>query len=125
LDELQRARGDLLRGQVAFAVDRGRDAPPLLLAAAKRLEPLDVSLARETYLDALWAAIFVGGLADGGGVPEVARAARRAPPASVPARAADLLLDGLALLHTDGYAAATPTLRRALGAFRRADLSRE
>ncbi|MEA2129926.1 MAG: hypothetical protein QOJ85_2817, partial [Solirubrobacteraceae bacterium] len=102
LDELQRARVDLLRGQIAFAVNRGRDAPPLLLAAAKRLEPLDVGLARETYLDALWAAMFVGNLADGGGLPEVARAARGAPPASQPARAADLLLDGLALLNTDG-----------------------
>ncbi|MEA2450168.1 MAG: hypothetical protein QOG63_2100, partial [Thermoleophilaceae bacterium] len=125
LDELQRARVDLLRGQIAFAVNRGRDAPPLLLAAAKRLEPLDVGLARETYLDALWAAMFVGNLADGGGLPEVARAARGAPPASQPARAADLLLDGLALLNTDGYAAATPTLRRALGAFRGTDITRE
>ena len=125
LDELQRARVDLLRAQIAFAVNRGRDAPPLLLAAARRLEPLDVGLARETYLDALWAAMFVGGLADGGGLPEVARAARGAPPASQPARAADLLLDGLALLNTDGYAAATPTLRRALDAFRRTDISRE
>jgi DNA-binding CsgD family transcriptional regulator len=125
LDELQRARVDLLRGQIAFAVNRGRDAPPLLLAAAKRLEPLDVGLARETYLDALWAAMFVGDLADGGGLPEVARAARGAPPASQPARAADLLLDGLALLNTDGYAAATPTLRRALGAFRGTDITRE
>ena len=125
LDELQRARIDLLRGQIAFAVNRGRDAPPLLLAAAKRLQPLDARLARETYLDALWAAMFVGELADGGDLPEVARAAREAPPAPEPARAADLLLDGLALLNTDGYAAATPTLRRALGAFRRTDLSRE
>jgi DNA-binding CsgD family transcriptional regulator len=125
LDELQRARVDLLRGQIAFAVNRGRDAPPLLLAAAKRLEPLDVRLARETYLDALWAAIFVGGMADDGSLPEVARAARGAPPAPQPARAADLLLDGLALLHTDGYAAATATLRRALSAFRGTDVSRE
>jgi DNA-binding CsgD family transcriptional regulator len=125
LDELQRARVDLLRGQIAFAVNRGSDAPPLLLKAAKRLESLDVRLARETYLDALWAAMFVGGLADGGALPEVARAARGAPPASQPARAADLLLDGLALLNTDGYAAATPTLRQALRAFRAADISRE
>jgi DNA-binding CsgD family transcriptional regulator len=125
LDELQCARVDLLRGQIAFAVNRGSDAPPLLLAAAKRLEPLDVGLARETYLDALWAAMFVGGLADSGSLPDVAWAARGAPPASRPPRAADLLLDGLALLNTDGYAAATPTLRRALGAFRSADISAE
>jgi DNA-binding CsgD family transcriptional regulator/tetratricopeptide (TPR) repeat protein len=125
LDELQRARVDLLRGQIAFAVNRGREAPPLLLAAAKRFEPLDVRLARETYLDALWAAMFVGGLATDCGLPEVARAARAAPTASPPARAADVLLDGLALLNTDGYAAATPTLRRALRAFRATNVSRE
>jgi DNA-binding CsgD family transcriptional regulator len=125
LDELQRARVDLLKGQIAFAVNRGSDAPPLLLTAAKRLEPLDVGLARETYLDALWAAMFVGRLASGGGLLEVARAARGAPPSSRPPRAADLLLDGLALLITEGYRAGTPTLRRALSAFRREDVSRE
>src|SRR3954471_12797605 len=81
LDELQRARVDLLRAQIVFVVSRGRDAPPLLLAAAKRLEPLDVMLARETYLDALWAAIIVGRLADGGDVPEVAKAVKTVPPA--------------------------------------------
>ena len=50
LDELQGARVDLLRGQVAFASGLGSDAPPLLLKAAARLEPLDLDLARETYL---------------------------------------------------------------------------
>ncbi|HEX9542680.1 MAG TPA: BREX system ATP-binding domain-containing protein, partial [Streptosporangiaceae bacterium] len=41
LDEFQRARADLLSGQIAFASSRGSDVPPLLLKAAKRLEPLD------------------------------------------------------------------------------------
>jgi len=50
LDELQSARLDLLRGQIAFASGLGSDAPPLLLKAAKRLEPLNLELARETYL---------------------------------------------------------------------------
>jgi DNA-binding CsgD family transcriptional regulator/tetratricopeptide (TPR) repeat protein len=125
LDELQRARVDRLQGQIAFAVNRGSDAPPLLLAAAKRLEPLDVGLARETYLEALWAAMFVGGLASGGSLLEIAQAALRAPRSSQPPRAADLLLDGLALLVTGGYAAGTPMLRRALSAFRGDDISRE
>ena len=125
LDELQRARVDLLRGQIAFAVNRGSDAPPLLLTAAKRLEPLNVGLARDTYLDALWAAMFVGRLASGGGLLEVAQAARGAPPSSQPPRAADLLLDGLALLITEGYPAGTPKLRRALSAFRSEDVSKE
>src|SRR6185312_10086919 len=57
LDDLQRARAALLRAQIAFAMSRGSDAPPLLLNAAKRLEALDVRLARETYLDALIAAV--------------------------------------------------------------------
>ena len=54
LDELQHARGDLLRAQIAFASSHGRDAPPLLLSAAKQLEALDPgALARETYLESI------------------------------------------------------------------------
>ena len=123
LDELQRARGDLLRAQVAFASSHGRDAPPLMLGAARQLEALDVGLARETYLEAFTAALFVGRLSPA--VGEVARAARTAPAPLAPARAPDLLLDGLALLVTEGYAAGTPVLRRALLAFRSQDISAE
>jgi DNA-binding CsgD family transcriptional regulator len=128
LDELQRARAELLRAQVTFAVNRGRDAPPLLLAAAKRLEQLDATLARETYLDAFSAALFAGRLARGGGVREVAEAvlaadwgdsSRRSP------LACDLLLDGLAVLTTQGYGAAATTLKRALRAFRNEPMSEE
>jgi tetratricopeptide (TPR) repeat protein len=106
-------------------VSRGRDAPPLLLAAAKRLEPLDVTLARETYLEALWAAIIVGPLAHGGGVHEVAKAATTAPTAPEPPRPADLVLDDLAVLVAEGHAAAVPMLKRAVSAFRGEDISRE
>ena len=123
LDELQRARGDLLRAQIAFASSHGRDAPPLMLSAAKQLETLDVALARETYLEAFTAALFVGRLSPA--VGDVARAARMAPAPLAPARAPDLLLDGLALLVTEGYAAGTPALRRALLAFRGQDISAE
>jgi DNA-binding CsgD family transcriptional regulator len=125
LDDLQRARADLLRAQIAFAVNRGSDAPPLLLAAARRLELLDVRLARETYLEALQAAMFVGRLSSGVGLPEVAQAARGAPEPAEPPRAADLLLDGLALLNTEGHAAAALTLKRALSAFSSEDLPAE
>ena len=123
LDELQRARGDLLRAQIAFASSHGRDAPPLMLSAAKQLEALDVGLARETYLEAFTAALFVGRLSPA--VGDVARAARKAPAPLAQARAPDLLLDGLALLVTEGYAAGTPALRRALLAFRGQDISAE
>ena len=122
-DELQRARGDLLRAQIAFASSHGRDAPPLMLSAARQLEALDVGLARETYLEAFTAALFVGRLSPA--VGEVARAARKAPAPPAPARAPDVLLDGLALLVTEGYAAGTPVLRRALLAFRGQDISAE
>jgi DNA-binding CsgD family transcriptional regulator len=123
LDELQRARGDLLRAQIAFASSHGRDAPPLMLSAAKQLEALDAGLARKTYLEAFTAALFVGRLSPA--VGDVARAARTAPAPPAPARAPDLLLDGLALLVTEGYAAGTPALRRALLTFRSQDISAE
>ena len=119
LDELQRARVELLRARVAFASTHGRDAAPLMLAAARQFEPLDVRLARDTYLEAFTAASFVGRLSPA--VDEVARAVRTAPPASPPVRAADLLLDGLAVLVTEGYPAGAPALRRALVAFRGQD----
>ncbi|HXA28057.1 MAG TPA: AAA family ATPase [Candidatus Angelobacter sp.] len=119
LDDLGRARANLLRAQIAFASTRCWEAPPLLLAAARQLEPLDPALARQTYLDALSAASFTGHLSRGIGVVEVARAALAAPPAPAlqPATASDLLLDGLARVFTEGYAAGGPILRRALSAF--------
>jgi DNA-binding CsgD family transcriptional regulator len=122
LDDFHRARLSLLRGQIAFASSRGNDAPPLLLAAARQFEPLDLRLARETYLEALSAALFAGRLALGGGLREVAEAARSAP-SPAPARAPDLLLDGLAMLVTQGFTAGAPLLKRAVAAFRGADVS--
>jgi DNA-binding CsgD family transcriptional regulator len=119
LDELQRARLERLRAQLAFALRRGSDAPPLLLAAAKRLEPLNAGVARETFLEALAAAIFAGRLGSGCGALEVAEAARAAPPAPQPARTIDLLLDGLASRFTDGFAAGVLPLRQALHAVSR------
>jgi len=125
LDEFQRARADLLSGQIAFASSRGSDVPPLLLEAAKRLEPLDARLARETYLQALSGAVYAGRSAAGGGLREAAEAARAAPAVPQPPSAPNLLLDGLALLITEGYAAAAPTLKRALSAFSSEDISTE
>jgi DNA-binding CsgD family transcriptional regulator len=125
VDELQRARADVLRAQIAFATSRGGDAPPLLLKAARRLEPLDARRARDTHLDALSAALFVGRLTTDGGVLEAARAARAAPAAARPPSGADLLLDGAASVITDGYAAGVPVLERALAAFRDGHVSEE
>ncbi len=117
LDDLQRARAELLRGEIAFASSMGSAAPQLLLKAAARLERLDVELARETYLDAWGAALFAGRLASGGDLLEVSRAARNAPRPKGPLRPSDLLLDGLTTLITEGCAASAPLLRRATGAF--------
>jgi DNA-binding CsgD family transcriptional regulator/tetratricopeptide (TPR) repeat protein len=120
-DELQRARTDLLRAQIAFSSNIGSDAPPLLVSAARRLERLDPELARETYLDAWGAAMFAGRLAASGGLLEVSRAARAAPaPARTP-HPSDLLLDALALLITEGRTVAAPALRRASEAFAATD----
>jgi DNA-binding CsgD family transcriptional regulator len=117
LDELQGARTDWLRGQIAAASGLGSDAPPLLLKAARRLEPLDPDLARETYLDAWRAAQIAGHLAVGGDLLQVSRAARAMLARPRPPRPAGLLLDGLSLLVTDGPAAATPVLQQAKRAF--------
>jgi DNA-binding CsgD family transcriptional regulator len=125
LDELQRARVELLRAQIALVVTRGPEEPRRLLEAARRLEPLDVTLARETYLEALSATIFTGRLAGRTGLLEVAEAARAAPPSPHPTRPADLLLDGLAVMITEGNAAGAPLLKRTLTAFRGETVSTE
>jgi DNA-binding CsgD family transcriptional regulator len=89
----------------------------LLLKAAKTLETLDPRLGRDTYLDAWSAALFAGKLATAGSMYDISAEALRAPPAAEPARPSDLLLDGLALILTDGRRAATPFLRRASAGF--------
>jgi DNA-binding CsgD family transcriptional regulator len=124
LDELELARAHLLHAQITFAMTRGRDAPPLLLKAARRLEPLDPTLARETYLEAFAAALSADRLVHGGDAREVAAAVLAADwePST---RACDLLLDGLALLTHEGYVVAAPALKVALRAFRDEPLSEE
>ena len=126
LDELQRARVTRLRAQIAFARSRSgdADAPTVsdsavgLLDAAGRLENLDDALSRETYLEAVGAALFGGRLCPRGGITMTATAARAAPPGPQPARPVDLLLDGIAIRATDGHAASLATLREALALIR-------
>jgi DNA-binding CsgD family transcriptional regulator len=114
LDELGHARAELLRAQMAVNPDRGL----LLLKAAEGFEPLDAGLAREAYRGAFDAALTAGRLEPRGGTRRVAEAVQAAPPAPGPSRAADLLLDGLALLVTKGHATGAPMLRQALRAAR-------
>ncbi len=120
LDELPRARVGLLRAQIAFASGHGGEAAPLLLAAARRLEPLDDALARETYLEAY----SVARLTDPVSVADVARSAGRLPPAPRQSRTS-LLLDSMTALYTDGYATAVPIRQRAVRAFRSDELTVE
>jgi DNA-binding CsgD family transcriptional regulator len=114
LDALQTARAEILRGQIAADQNRGSEAADLLLGASRRLEPLDASLARETCLEALAAAMVAADLDRPGGVRRAAEAARAAPPAQSPQSTADLMLDVLALWLTEGYKAAAPDLALAL-----------
>lgn len=104
LDDLRSARVDVLRAGLAFAQGRGREAPALLLGAGRKLDGLDVPLARATYLDAVSAVVFAGHLAGTPGFREVGDAARAAPPTPQP-RLPDRLLDALAVRLADGFAA--------------------
>jgi DNA-binding CsgD family transcriptional regulator len=108
-----------LRAEIAFASRRGSDATPLLLAAARELGPVDQTLARATYLEALAAANFAGRLAAANcGAVDVSEAVLAGPPMPSSPQPSDLLLQGLAIRHTQGYAAGAPLLKQALCAFR-------
>jgi DNA-binding CsgD family transcriptional regulator len=117
LDELQRARVDLLRGRIASASSFGIGAAQLL-KAARELEPLDVDLARQTYLEAWVAAAAAGELATAGTLRDISLAVCAAPPPAHEPLASDLLLNGLAQLVAEGLGPAAPTLRKAVSAFR-------
>ena len=121
LDEMQGARADLLRGHIAFASGLGSDAPPLLLEAARRLESLDLGLARETYLTAWLAAVFAGRLATTGNLIEVCRAARELPWSERPGKA-ELVLNAVTLLVTEGPVAAASVMREAVTALSAPDV---
>jgi DNA-binding CsgD family transcriptional regulator len=116
LDEVDRAMLWRLNGQILLDLRRAADALPLLIDAATRFEPIDPVLARDTYLEALRAASVAGRL--GPGPRDAAQAARTAPPRTGRPRPVDLLVDGLAVRFTDGYAASAPALQSALTAVR-------
>lgn len=122
LVSLDRALVHLTRAQIAFLSEHSGDAPDMLLAAARELEPLDPTLARRTHLEAMTAGVFAGRLATGAGLREVAAAALAAPATGEVAGPCDLLLDGLALVIGEGYSAGAPVLRAAVQAFRTTDM---
>jgi DNA-binding CsgD family transcriptional regulator/tetratricopeptide (TPR) repeat protein len=116
--ELVSALVEQLRGRIAFDLRRGEQAAELLLSAAQRLEPLDASLARDTHLEALAAAVWASGANGRELIHKAAEAARNAPRAGEGSRTVDLILDALATRVTEGYEAAAPKLRKALAAAR-------
>jgi AAA ATPase domain len=117
LDEFHRPRVDVLRGRAATMQRRPRDAPPLLLGAARRLERFerfDRQAARNTYRDAFIAIIYAGRFADSTGLREVAAAVLSAAPSSDPRSASDELPDAAALLVDAGFATGAEGAKRAL-----------
>ncbi len=122
-DAMRAAEAKHLRGQIAYDQRRAVEAARLLLDAARLLEPLDCELARETYLDALGAAILSSATDDA--ARDVAVAARAAPRPRGQARATDLILDALATRFVEGPAAAAPALGRALANFSSIDYGAE
>jgi DNA-binding CsgD family transcriptional regulator len=113
LDQLGRARAAFLRARIDSDSDED-DAARRLFEAGRRLEPLDIELARDAYLEALEATIRLS-RTPGRDALEVARAAVAARRTDAP-RPTDLLMDGITARVTDGLAAAEPRLRRAVTA---------
>ncbi|HEV3054788.1 MAG TPA: hypothetical protein VGX45_09060, partial [Solirubrobacteraceae bacterium] len=120
--ELRSALAEQLRGRIAFDERRGADAAERLMSAARRLEPYDVKLARDTHLEALAAAVWASGPGDGTVIRKAAEAARSAPFGGSTPRTADLLLDALAVRVTEGYESAAAALTSALAAVRDDDI---
>ena len=125
LTTLQLAQVDRLRAQMAFTRSRGGGpgAPRLseaaghLLDAARRLEDLDAQLSRETYVEAMAAAMFTSRM-DPGALTAIAEAARAAlDRAPQPRRPIDLLLSGMADRIVLGAPAGAPQLRESLAAW--------
>ncbi|SNY37384.1 helix-turn-helix transcriptional regulator [Paractinoplanes atraurantiacus] len=109
-DEFPRARSELIRGHIAFSSGRTGEAPGALLAAAQRLEPHDMDLARETYLLAWGAALMAG---DRPTLEATARSTAALPPREGGRRALDLVLDGYAELLVGRRPEAVRLLREA------------
>src|SRR5262249_50228761 len=123
LEEVDHARAERLRALIAFARSGGGDSALLLSAAAKRLEPFDPELARETHLDALLAAARTGRFLTDEAVVAAAAAAARG--ARQQAGAIVLMLGAVGARMADGYEPAVPMMARALAAFRAEGFSRE
>jgi DNA-binding CsgD family transcriptional regulator len=113
--ESDRAHVGLVRAQLAFATGRGHDVPAQLLAAADRLGPLDPSLARTTYFDAIRAAVYVGRYASSeADLLAVARAIDSASREAGAAGEADPMLEELAAGFPRAHDVPQPVFIRAM-----------
>jgi DNA-binding CsgD family transcriptional regulator len=113
IDAFQRARATLLRGHAALVSAYGSEASSLLFQSARELEAFDVTLARRAYLTAWGAAVSANHLGGAAVLAEICSAVSELPPLPPNPHPLDLLIEGFALVTTDGRAAATPILQRA------------
>lgn len=123
LSALQQAQVARMRAQMEFVRSRSGEAGALttsesaaeLLRAAQGLDELDDELARETYLEALTAAMYAGRLGEPGRLEGIADAARAAVSRVTQLRRPiDFLLSGMARRILDGPGAGSDHLRAAL-----------
>ena len=114
--------GRAATGSLTLGRGRGRDSLPLLLAAAKGLEPLDFALSARPTAARSNAALVAGRMAGREGLRKVAEALRasdRTAGCQLPPRGADQLLEGLAATCTHGYGAGAPVLNKPSGRWAR------
>jgi len=115
-DDHRQARADVVRGRLAFTVNRGGDASQLLLDAARQLSRFDGAQSRTAYLHAIRASLSAGSrAAPGATMADVARAVRQASPGTDFPGPADALLAGLAASFSGELAAGASLLHRAIG----------
>ncbi|MEV4350435.1 LuxR C-terminal-related transcriptional regulator, partial [Actinoplanes sp. NPDC049596] len=98
------------RGSAGSAGGTGASSGCRVLAAAQRLEPYDLDLARETYLLAWGAALMAG---DRETMAATARSTAALPAREGPPRVLDLVLDGYGEILTGHRAEAVRRLRQA------------
>lgn len=110
LDAFQQVRVALLRAQISFHLSRDQSVPEMLLRAARDMASFDQDLAHETHLQALDAALVIGGPT----WRTVAETALADSSLADAGRPADRLLVGLSATMIRGFAEGVPPLRDAL-----------
>jgi DNA-binding CsgD family transcriptional regulator len=123
LSEFNRAKKHQLEAQLDCILKPSSASVTSLIDAAARLLPLDVELARDTYLQALLTAIQSTSSEGVQGWTEIAKSLRDLLDREEELPVVDLLLDGLTTLMIDGIAAGAPLLQRGVHAYLSEDIS--